>query len=128
MVNGLKVEDRLDGSSNFSSWKFRILITLEENDLLDYVSKDVEEPFADAEKVQWRKNKTMAKKILIDSVKDHRVPIISKLDSAKEMFQTLKDLYEFNNTSRALALRHQLLHVKMSRGESVTSYFMNILS
>ena len=64
---------------------------------------------------------------MIDSVKDHLIPVISKLESAKEMFQTLKDLYEFNNTSRALALRCQLLHVKMSRDEFVVSYFVKII-
>lgn len=35
MVNGLKVEDRLNGSSNFASWKPRVLIALEEDDLLE---------------------------------------------------------------------------------------------
>ena len=91
-MSNLKVEDKLDGSSNFSSWKFRIFITLEENDLLDYVNYDFEEPYGEVEKGQWKKNKIMARKILIDSVWDHFVPIISKLNSAKDMFQTLRDL------------------------------------
>lgn len=41
MVNGLKAEDRLDGSSNFVSWKPRVQIALKENDLLDYVNSNV---------------------------------------------------------------------------------------
>jgi hypothetical protein len=32
--NRTLVEDRLDGSSNFSYWKLRLQITLEEDDLL----------------------------------------------------------------------------------------------
>ncbi|XP_059067626.1 uncharacterized protein LOC131858409 [Cryptomeria japonica] len=126
MVNGLKVEDKLDGAANYTSWKFRILIVLEENDLLNYVKSVVDEPSDDTEKAQWRKNNLMAKKILIDSVKDHLIPIISKLNSTKDMFKCLQSLYEFNSTSKALALRRQLLHIKMSRGESVVSFFMKI--
>lgn len=44
MVTSVKVEDRLDEASNFNSWKFRVLITLEENDLLVFVEVDMPEP------------------------------------------------------------------------------------
>lgn len=90
MVNGLEVKDRLDGASNFTSWKLRVLIALEENDILEFVEKEVPEPFDETEKIQWKKNGTKARKILIDSVMNHLVPIISKSKSAKEMFDTLK--------------------------------------
>jgi hypothetical protein len=33
MVGTLKVEDRLDGATNFRAWKVRILLLLEECDL-----------------------------------------------------------------------------------------------
>ena len=41
---GMKVEDRLDGATNFISWKPRVLLILEENDLLKFVNKKVPEP------------------------------------------------------------------------------------
>lgn len=127
MVNGLKVEDRLEGTSNFTSWKFRVLIALEENDLLQFVEeKDLTEPEDHEEKLQFKKNVIIAKKILIDSVTDHLVPLISKMTIARDMFKTLEGLYEINNTSRALALRQQLHQVKMAKGESVMSFFMKI--
>jgi hypothetical protein len=34
MVRGLPVEDRLDGALNYGSWKTRVLITLEEYDVV----------------------------------------------------------------------------------------------
>jgi hypothetical protein len=37
MRNITLVEDRLDGSSNFNSWKSRLHITLEESDLLKLI-------------------------------------------------------------------------------------------
>ena len=46
------------------------------------------EPSEDTEKIQWKKNSTKARKIMIDSVMNHLLPIISKLKTAKEMFDT----------------------------------------
>ena len=37
---GMKVEDHLDGATNFISWKYRVLI-LGENDLLKFVNEKV---------------------------------------------------------------------------------------
>jgi hypothetical protein len=34
MMNKTLMEDRLDGSSNFSSWKSRLQVALEEEDIL----------------------------------------------------------------------------------------------
>ncbi|XP_057813548.1 uncharacterized protein LOC131027480 [Cryptomeria japonica] len=126
MVNGVKVKDSLDGASNFNSWNPRVLIALEENDLLDFVERDMPEPFDDSEKIRWKKNGMKARKILIDFVMNHLLPIISKLNSSIEMFDTLKGIYDINNTSRALALRQQLHHVKMDKEDSVISFFMKI--
>ncbi|XP_059068729.1 uncharacterized protein LOC131859182 [Cryptomeria japonica] len=127
MVTGLKGEDRLDGALNFTSWKVRVLIALEENDLLQFVEgKDHHELEDQEEKLQFNKNVVKAKKILIDSVKDHLVPIISKMSSANDMFKTLEGMYEINNTSRALASRQQLHQVMMAKGESMISFFMKI--
>lgn len=77
-------------------------------------------------KSQWIKNNNKAMKLLVDVVKYHIVPIISKLDIAYKMFSTLESIYEINNTSRALSLKQKLHHLKMNKGESITSYFMRI--
>ena len=37
----MKVEDHLDGATNFISWKSRVLLILEENDLLKLVNEKV---------------------------------------------------------------------------------------
>ena len=45
----MKVEDRLEGASNFIPWKSRVLL-LEENDLLQYVKAKVPEPEVEEDK------------------------------------------------------------------------------
>ena len=112
---GMKVEDRLDGTSNFSSWKSRVLFILEENDLLKFVNGDVPEPEEEAKKAQWKKNNARARGILVDSVKDHLIPQISKKTNFGKMFRTLRKLFQESNINHVLALKNQLANLKMSR-------------
>ena len=72
MIN-MKVEDCLEGVSNFIPWKSRVLL-LEENDLLQFVKANVPEPEAKEDKPRWRKDDAKAMRILGDSVRDHVVP------------------------------------------------------
>lgn len=62
----------------------------------------------------------------MDHVKDNIVPLITKLKTTKEMFNTLEKMYEINNTSRILSLKQQLRHIKMAKGECVPAYFKRI--
>ena len=93
----MKVEDRLDGATNFISWKTRVLLILEENDLLKIVNEKVPEPKAKEDKSQWRKSDAKARRILVDSVKDHLVPQVSEKKTARKMFKTLKKLFEHSS-------------------------------
>ena len=74
---GMKVEDNLDGATNFIFWKSIVLI-LEENDLLKLVNEKVLEPNVEEDKSRWRKSDARARRILVDSVTDHLVPQISQ--------------------------------------------------
>jgi hypothetical protein len=93
MVGNVPVKDRLDGASNFNSWKSRLLITLEKSDLMKFVEEFVPEPTNTSEKTQWKKNDAKARKIIIYSMKDHLIPHISPMKTAKEMFHALKKLF-----------------------------------
>ena len=44
MATSLTFEDRLDGESNFSPWKERIVLLLEESELWDIVEKSITIP------------------------------------------------------------------------------------
>jgi hypothetical protein len=57
MKTSFRVEDRLEGATNFKAWKIKLLLILEENDLLDYINQDISEPIEDEEKVKHKKTK-----------------------------------------------------------------------
>ena len=90
----MKVEDRLDGATNFISWNPKVLLILEEHDLLKFVNEKVPEAEAEEAKSQWRKVDAKVRRILVDSVKDHLVLQISEKTKARKMFKTLKKLFE----------------------------------
>ena len=46
MATGIRVEDRLDGQSNFRSWRSRLIVILENNDILNYAKDVVPKPTA----------------------------------------------------------------------------------
>jgi len=57
----------LDGSSNFSSWKSRLQVTLEEEDLLWVIQKGLPESATNEEKEERKEDNVKARKIIIYS-------------------------------------------------------------
>lgn len=111
---------------NFKSCKPRVLNILEENDLEDYVNRFISEPTYDNEKARYKRNKSKEKRIHIDLVKDHLIPHISQLKTTKEVYDALIGLFEMNNPSRKTTLRNKLCDIKMTKDDSITTFFMKI--
>jgi hypothetical protein len=126
MATRMRVEDRLEGSRNFRSWKHRFQMILDENDILEHVTVGVLEPKEEDQKTKHKKNEKKAKRIVSDSVKDHLIPYIFELQIARQMYEALSRLYESKDISWNLTLRNQLRNMKMDNSESVTSYLMGV--
>jgi hypothetical protein len=60
MATGMRVEDRLEGSRNLRSWKHRLHMILDENDLLENVTVGVLEPEEQEQKTKHRKREKKA--------------------------------------------------------------------
>ena len=50
MVKHLRLEDRLEGASDFASWKIRVMIILREMELEGYIEEDKSMPENDPDK------------------------------------------------------------------------------
>ena len=85
MTNSTKLEDKLEGAENFRAWKYRVLLILEEHDLENYVKREVAKPEGDEDKAKLKKNLVKAKRIIVDSIKDHLIPHVSSLKTPKEI-------------------------------------------
>ena len=52
------------------------MLILEENNLEKFVKEEVVEPEGDEAKANFKKNMIRAKRIIVDSIKDHLIPYI----------------------------------------------------
>ena len=62
-----------------------------ENDLLKLVNEKVPEKDVEEDKSHWRKSDATARRILVNSVRDHLVPQIFQTKTTMKMFKTLKE-------------------------------------
>ena len=93
---------------------------------MKFVNEKVPEPKVEEDKSQWRKCDAKARRILVDSVKDHLVLQVSEKKTARKMFKTFEKLFERCSINVTLTLRNQLSNMKMIKSESIASYFMRI--
>jgi hypothetical protein len=56
----------------------------------------------------------------------HLLPCISTLKTTYEMYDALKNMFESNNTNRALTLKHQVQNIKMTKADTIVIFFMKI--
>ena len=121
---------KIEGAANFSPWKARISLILEENELWDIVHGTTTNPVvvpADAiDKVAFMKKDIRARRVSLDAVKDHVIPHISAKDHAFEMWTSLTNLYQSSNENRNMVLREKLKSVRMGKGEGMASYLTKI--
>ena len=104
-----------------------VFLYLKENKVKDFPLKTL--PILDdaSQLVTWRKNNVKVWKILIDSMKNHLVYHLSKLDITKKVFDSLKKLFECDSSSRSISLRTHLHTIKMNRSKFIDSYLMRIV-
>ena len=64
---------------------------MQENDLLKLVNEKVPEPDPGEDKSHWRKSDARARRIFVDSVRDHLVPQISQKKKTRKILKTLNE-------------------------------------
>jgi hypothetical protein len=120
------VEDRLDGSSKFNSWKSRLHVTLEESDLLRLIEGTLPTTTTDEENDEWKTYDVKSRKIIIYSIRDHLLPHISTFKTTYLLYDALKKMSDNNNTNIDLTLKHQLQNLKRTKYDTITTFFMKI--
>jgi hypothetical protein len=123
MAIGLRFKDQLEGASNFSTWKERT--ALEENEIWDIVEKTQTLPTNATLLAAFNEKNVKAKRIILDVVKDHIIPHVTRKKNANNMWESLTKFYQSGNQNRKMVLREKL-HSKMSKSGTVTSYLTKI--
>ena len=77
-------------------------------------------------KEEWKEDDVKARKIIIYLVRDHLLPRIANMKTTYEMYEALKNMFESKNTLKALILKGQLQNIKMTEGDTIAIFFMNM--
>ena len=93
---------------------------------MSVIQKTLPETTTYEEKEIRREEDVKARKIIIYSVRNHLLPCIANLKTTYEMYEALKDMFESDNTLRALTLKGQLESTKMTKGDTVATFVMKI--
>jgi hypothetical protein len=124
--SSVKAEDRLVGAANFNAWKYRIMNILEENDLEELITREIEEPTSNTARAAYKRKQTKAKRIIFYSIKDSMMPIIGHLRTTKDCFDALANLYEKKAPTQKRILKKQLRTLKMGKDDTVATFFSKI--
>ena len=125
-MSSCKENNKLVGPANLLAWKKRIDLLLNENELMDYIKGNVTIPAKDQTQdlAKYNKDETRAQKILIESIKDPLIPYVSKLETSKEIYDTLVELFSVSTVGEVISLHNELykmnfgLYAKLKKLES----------
>lgn len=121
MAPTMKSKNKLEWATNYRAWKARIHLILAMEDLLEILHGKVSEPIDDEEKEKYKKYDIIVMSLIVDSIKDHLIPYISKLDTSKKMFVVLTGLYIINNIGQFMSLRNELRDIRMTNNDTMAS-------
>ena len=88
------LEDRLEGTFNFNTWKERVINILEEHYLYSFVTTVINESTTNVGRTNYKKNQEKEKRIIHDSMKENLMSVIIPLNTTTEYFDTVINIYE----------------------------------
>jgi hypothetical protein len=104
--------------------------------VLDIVKGNIMEPEFEEGKEKELQNVAVMEKfkdgdinamsIIVDSIKDHLILYIYHIDSLKNMYDALTNLFSVRNIGQIMSLKNELCDMKMNDDDSITSYFVRI--
>ena len=97
MAVQLRVEDRLQGAQNFPTWKERNTRILDVSDAEEHIDSTKVAPIDSIDLAAWKKIDSRAMLIIMDGVKDHKVPHLYGKKTATKMWMSLESLYQRKN-------------------------------
>lgn len=72
------------------------------------------------------KGEIRAQSILTKSIKDPLIPYVSKLETSKEIYEKLVELFSISTTGEVISLINKLHKMKVLKEEGMSSYLMRM--
>lgn len=116
---------KLDGQSNYNSWKFLMELCLIDEDLWDCVSTQIDADTATPAEI--KKDQRARAKICL-SVEPHALIYVRNATTAKGAWDNLKNAFENKGLTRRLSLLRSLFGVKLDHYKTIQAYITEIMS
>lgn len=125
-VNNNLVLEPLNGK-NFYNWKFRIEAVLQAKEVDYTIEKKYERGDFENEEAfkKYQKHDRLAKSLIVQSVEDSQLEILREKESANEMWDALKTMYEKKGMPGQLFLRKKLLSMKLGEDDDLNEFISN---
>lgn len=128
-MNSLKVfkmENRVNkrniqpfDGEKYTVWKFRVQSLLFELSVKDVLDRDPPSIISD----EWRKKDSTAKSVIVEYLGDSFLSFAKENITAKWIFQNLDTIYERRSLATQMALRKQLLSLKLQGEVTLQQHF-----
>lgn len=126
IVSNITKIPQFDGT-NFSNWKYRVGVLLDEKGLRKYIEKTLEVILTEVDPTKRDEAKTEEKKcisILVQSIHDSQLEYVREKTLAKDMFDALCAIFERKSIATQLLLRKELLMMKYNTNDDITNHFL----
>ena len=80
----------------------------------------------DIEKAPDEKKNIKSQRIVLDVIKNHAIPHISRKENMYEMWDSLTKLYQISNEKTEMVLREKLKIIKMVKDKGMTTFLTQI--
>ena len=110
--------------SNFHAWKQKIVLLLALKDLDDLIEDDP--PTDKTELTRWLKNDRKARAVIGLSLSDEHLEHVRDVESAKEMWQTIMNVFERHTLLNKLSARRKFYTVSMENNEKMLTYLNRV--
>lgn len=128
-MDDLKFKIAVFDGTNFSNWKFRLTVLLEERDLKQFIEKDMDtilegakEDTAQITALKLKEKK--CKSLIIQCIADSHLEYVKEKEHAKDIYDLLVSTFERKSLSGQIYLRKRLLTLKCNEGESIENHFL----
>jgi len=131
MTDDEKYKIPLFDGTNYSNWKFRMQVLLEEHDLIDLINKpldiltgDLPAETAETQAITLQKKDRRCKSFITQRIADSHLEYVKEKATAFEMWQALSESFERKGVASQLRLRKMLLTMRYATTETMASHFL----
>lgn len=124
--------DKLQGESQWSTWRFQVKITLIAAEVYEIVTGVEAEPAGEsnanyaAELKAWKKLDAKAQRIIGTSVGNSQITHIKNCKCAKDMWDKLHSVFEKKNETSLLLLHQKFFTFAKEHDENIVSYISRL--